>query len=189
MILHLFRPNPQNDSMARLYGMIVAQAREEAFYRAYDVPDSVNGRFEMIVLHVLLLLRRLGCGPSRGPGQVLFDLFCRDMDANLREMGVGDLAVPREMQRMGEAFYGRQAAYETALNAPDRQALVAVLARNVFGSTGAPVGGAVQLATYVTAADRALAGQDAAALARGEAWFPDPATAAAGAPVAPERAG
>jgi cytochrome b pre-mRNA-processing protein 3 len=175
--------------MTRLYGAIVAQARSEAFYRDYGVPDSVNGRFEMVVLHLLLALRRLGPGDVRGPAQLLFDLFCSDMDGNLREIGVGDLAVPREMRRMGEAFYGRRAAYEAALNAADRDALAAALARNVFGSAAAPGdpawAGAKKLASYVMAAEHALAAQD---LGDGHVEFPDPAAVTASAPVA-ERTG
>jgi cytochrome b pre-mRNA-processing protein 3 len=175
--------------MARLYGAIVAQARAETFYRDYGVPDSVNGRFEMIVLHLLLVLRRLGSEPSRGVGQVLFDLFCQDMDANLREIGVGDLAVPRQMQRIGEAFYGRQAAYEAALNAPDRQALASALARNVFGAAGAPVNGAMRLAAYMMRAIRALAAQEETALIKGEVRFPDPAATTLDAQAASESSG
>src|SRR5512140_1695941 len=119
MIFGLFRHAPE--TIARLYGTIVAQARAPAFYGRYAVPDTVNGRFEMIVLHLVLLLRRLEGEPVavRRRGQGVFDLFCRDMDGSLREMGVGDLAVPRQMRRIGEAFYGRQAAYAAALAAGD----------------------------------------------------------------------
>ena len=184
MIFHLFRRNPpQDDRIACLYGMIVAQARAEPFYRDYGVPDSVNGRFEMIVLHVVLVLRRLDTEPepARRVGQGVFDLFCRDMDASLREMGVGDLAVPREMRRIGEAFYGRRAAYEAALAARDPQPIAAALARNVFGPASGATGDAERLAVYVREAVRQLAAQDGAALSRGEVGFPDPATVAVGA--------
>src|SRR5262245_52127762 len=134
MIFHLFRRTPQADSIASLYGTIVAQARAPAFYQICGVPDTVNGRLEMIILHAVLLLARLGREgePARQVGQKVFDTFCRDMDGSLREMGVGDLAVPRRMRGIGEAFYGRQAAYREALAAPDEAALAAALARNVF---------------------------------------------------------
>ncbi|MEA2207502.1 MAG: cytochrome b pre-mRNA-processing protein 3 [Blastocatellia bacterium] len=174
MIFHLFRRTPREDSIAALYGMIVAQARAPAFYRSYGVPDTVNGRFEMVVLHAILLLCRLNAEPELGrrTGQAVFDHFCQDMDASLREMGVGDLGVPREMRRMGEAFYGRQAAYEAALAAPDVGPLVAALARNVFGSAAGE--GAERLAAYTREALRHLVTQDGAALGRGELVFPDP---------------
>src|SRR5215813_3862115 len=175
MILRLFRRTPRDDSIASLYGTIVAQARAPAFYQSFGVPDTVDGRFEMVVLHTVLLLRRLNAGPepTRELGQAIFDLFCRDMDANLREMGVGDLAVPRAMRQIGEAFYGRQAAYAGALAADDAAALVEALARNVFGPERAL--GAARLAVYVREAVRHLASQDGAAIGRGELAFPDPA--------------
>src|SRR5215207_2071372 len=117
MILDLFRRNSRDDSIATLYGAIVAQARTEAFYRHHGVPDTANGRLEMIVLHTVLVLSRLEAEvtSARPLGQALFDHFCSDMDANLREMGVGDMAVPRKMKAIAEAFYGRKRAYEAAL--------------------------------------------------------------------------
>ena len=116
-----FRRDPR-DTIGILYGAIVAQAKLPAFYLDYGVPDTVNGRFDMIVLHAALVLRRLSSepAPARAVGQAIFARFCRDMDHSLREMGVGDLAVPKQMQRVAEAFYGRARAYEAALTAGRR---------------------------------------------------------------------
>jgi cytochrome b pre-mRNA-processing protein 3 len=173
MILRLFRRTPEECSIASLYGMIVAQARAPAFYRNYGVPDTVNGRLEMIMLHTVLVLWRLegGAAPARGLGQGLFDHFCRDMDDSMREMGVGDLAVPRKMRRIGEAFYGRQAAYRAALGAPDEHPLAAALQRNVFAGVSKPAA-AARLARYVRETVRQLAAQDG--FERAELAFPDP---------------
>jgi cytochrome b pre-mRNA-processing protein 3 len=178
MIFHLFRRTPRASTIARLYGTIVAQARSSAFYQDYGVPDTVNGRFESVVLHMVLVLNRLATEPEpvRTLGQGVFDLFCRDMDENLREMGVGDLAVPRSMRRIGEAFYGRQAAYAAALSDAGHEALTTVLARNVFASASGP--GAERLAAYLREAVRQLAGQKGTALSRAEIGFPDPAAIA-----------
>ena len=173
MILHLFRRTPRDGTIASLYGTIVAQARLPAFYQSYGVPDTVNGRLELLMLHAVLLLRRLEREPApvRALGQGLFDRFCRDMDDSMREMGVGDLAVPRKMRRIGQAFYGRQAAYRTALETADEQALAAALDRNVFA--GASQAGAdVRLAAYVREAVRRLAEQDG--FERAQLAFPDP---------------
>ena len=174
MMFHFFRRKPWDHSIASLYGMIVAQARAAAFYRIYSVPDTVNGRFEMVVLHTVLVLRRLESEPDpvRRLGQALFDRFCEDMDGSLREMGVGDLAVPDKMRKIGEAFYGRQAVYAAALAAPDPEPLIAALARNVFGAEAGL--GAIRTATYVRAAAGLLAEQDGQALVRGELDFPAP---------------
>src|ERR1700722_16778682 len=106
MILRLFR-QPRNRTIDMLYGAIVAQGRRPVFYAGFGVPDTVEGRFDMVVLHLVLVLRRLrlAAGGER-MAQDLFGAFCRDMDHNLREMGVGDLTVPKQMKRLGEALFG-----------------------------------------------------------------------------------
>lgn len=174
MIWPLFRRNERPaDTISSLYGMIVAQARLPVFYRDYGVADTVNGRFDLILLHLALVLNRIwGETEGRALGQALFDRFCRDMDHNLREMGVGDMAVPREMKRVGEAFYGRAQAYREAL-AGGTGALAAALIRNVYGGQlDAPAG---RLAAYMREAVRGLLAQEMAGLASGSVRFPDPA--------------
>lgn len=176
MIFRLFRRPPEDDSIARLYGTIVAQARAPAFYTGYGVPDTVNGRFEMIVLHLVLILLRLDREPASGRdlGQKVFDLFCQDIDANMREMGVGDLAVPKKMRRVAAAFYARQAAYKGPLVTGDRRALEAALGANLLGIAQGCTTGAGRLAAYVEGAARYLAMQESGDLGRGEVSFPDP---------------
>jgi len=117
MISLPFRRPRQTPNIDVLYGMIVAQARSEAFYRGYGVPDTVDGRLDMILLHLVLLMRQLAKGQGKVPdaSQQLFDRFCQDIDDNFREMGVGDLTVPKKMQQVVGAFYGRAKAYESAL--------------------------------------------------------------------------
>jgi cytochrome b pre-mRNA-processing protein 3 len=175
MILLPFRRSTQKRSIAALYGMIVAQARLKAFYAIYGVPDTVEGRFDLLVLHLVLLLRRLARqeGPGRKLGQGLFDAFCRDLDDNLREMGIGDLAVPKRMRRFAEAFYGRQAAYLSALEAPDREAFENALERNIFAASGVE-GRAARLARYARAIAVHLDAQEDASLIRGEVVLPGP---------------
>lgn len=154
-----------------IYGMIVAQAREPLFYQAFSVPDTVDGRFDMVVLHLWLVLRRLREVPGgAGLSQALFDCFCSDMDANLREMGVGDLTVPKRMQKFGEAFYGRSAAYDAA--SADSGALRAVLARNVLNS--ADPDRAAALAAYVETAAAELCAVSEADIVAGTFRFPAP---------------
>ena len=184
MILARFRRNSQARTIHALYGAIVAQARSVAFYADYRVPDTVEGRFDLIVLHLVLLLSRLGrrveASGDLGQellgqellGQELFDAFCRDLDANLREMGVGDLAVPKRMRAFAEAFYGRQAAYLAGLDAADERVFEKALARNIFAEGNGA--GAAQLARYARAAVARLDAQDDGALMRGEVVFPSP---------------
>ena len=172
MILRLFR-RPVTATFDGLYGAIVAQARLPVFYAGFGVPDTVEGRFDMVVLHLVLVLRRLRQEPrGRELAQGLFDAFCRDMDHNLREMGVGDLSVPKEMKRLAEAFYGRQRAYEDALSATDPTVLGAALERNVF--SGDDRQAANLLADYVRLSAAQLEAIDGAALAGGRLAFSDP---------------
>jgi len=178
MILTAFRRGFHNRNIHALYGMIVAQARSRAFYADYGVPDTVEGRFELLVLHLVLLLNRLGRtnqagGQGHNLGQRLFDVFCRDLDDNLREMGVGDMAVPRRMRHFAEAFYGRQAAYYAAMSAADERELEKALARNIFGVAAADER-AVRLARYARATASQLDAEDEDALAAGTAVFPSP---------------
>jgi cytochrome b pre-mRNA-processing protein 3 len=179
MILRPFRRSAENRTIASLYGTIVAQARSAVFYADYGVPDTVEGRFDLIVLHLVLLLRRLARndGPARrlagrDLGQRLFDTFCRDLDGNLREMGIGDLAVPKHMRRFAEAFYGRQAAYLAALDAADEGDFENALARNIFKDVGNDR--AAWLARYARAVARRLDAQAEEGLLRGEVDFPEP---------------
>jgi cytochrome b pre-mRNA-processing protein 3 len=175
MILPLFRRDPNQTTIRTFYGAIVAQARLPCFYSDFGVPDTVSGRFDLIVLHAVLVLRRLRReGAMETIGQGVFDTFCRDMDDNLREMGVSDLGVPREMKKLAEAFYGRSQAYDAALAETGHETLIAALRRNLYpdGEAGEA---AAALAAYVRAVDRALADQDQKSFMRGEPQFPDPA--------------
>ena len=190
MILPLFRRNPQDARIDRLYGAIVAQSRLPAFYEAYGVPDTAEGRLDMIILHAVLLLHRLNpkAGADRPAqqdeklralGQAVFDRFCQDMDDNLREMGVGDLAVPRQMQRIAGAFYGRLAAYQEALAAPDPSRLADALRRNIYPQDPAAEPASQRLAGYARAAVGHLGRQDVAALSVGDLTYPEPSAAEA----------
>jgi cytochrome b pre-mRNA-processing protein 3 len=174
MILPGFWRRSQSRTIGALYGAIVAQARSATFYADYGVPDTVDGRFDLLVLHLGLLLHRLDQqeGVKRQIGQDLFDAFCRDLDANLREMGVGDFTVPKRMQGFAEAFYGRQAAYLAALSGPDPRGFEKALARNIFAGMGGT--GAACLASYGRATSAALRGQADEDLLRGEVVFPKP---------------
>ena len=157
-------------SIEAIYGMIVTQAREPLFYRDFAVPDTVNGRFDLLLLHLWLMLRRLkSVDDGTALSQGLFDHFCNDMDDNLRELGVSDLKVPKRMQAFGEAFYGRTAAYDMALTG-GREALAQAISKNILN--GESIEQARLLAAYTEAAMATLDGLDRAALVGGSARFP-----------------
>ena len=142
---------PSRCTIEAIYGMIVAQAREPLFYQALGVPDTVDGRFDMVLLHLWMVLRRLKQGDDEALPQALFDHFCSDMDANLREMGVGDLTVPKRMQAFGEAFYGRSAAYDMALAAGQESLAQALKRISIMVRTSRS---ARRLAAYTARRDR-----------------------------------
>ncbi|MDQ2083686.1 ubiquinol-cytochrome C chaperone family protein [Xanthobacteraceae bacterium Astr-EGSB] len=180
MVFGMFGRPQRGATAAALYAAIVAQSRRPEFYTEYGVADTIDGRFDLIVLHQTLLLRRLTReGYLHTLAQEIFDTFCRDMDGNLREMGVGDLAVPKRMLKFGEAFYGRFNAYDQALAAGDREMLAAALARNLFGDTGQAGSAPIRRVTaYVEACEAALSAADPAAIVAGTVPFADPATIA-----------
>lgn len=149
----------------------MAAARHPRLYDEWQVPDTVDGRFDMIALHVFLVLDRLK-GAEGGFRQALVDELFLDMDRSLREMGAGDLSVGKKVRKMAEVFYGRVAAYDQtiAVGGPE---LEAALARNVYPE-GAPDGAAARLAGYAQDQRRTLTGQDATAIARGHVHFTEP---------------
>jgi cytochrome b pre-mRNA-processing protein 3 len=138
----------------RLQSAATAQSRRLELYGALGAPDTVDGRFELLTMHVILLLERLGTYPSIR--QHLFDIYVSDLDGALREMGTGDLSMGRRMKTLGQVFYGRAGAFKAAFGLlPDDTELRAVIARTLFQNP--PIGDAAGLATYASDCRRALA--------------------------------
>lgn len=175
MILSLFKRKASRNSVQAVYGSIVAAARHEKPYAEWGVPDSVDGRYDMIILHAVLVLERLSAGDAAARlfAQGLTDEVFADMDRSLREMGVGDLSVGKKVRRMAEIFYGRAQAYRPLLQAGDEAGLAAALGRNVFAGTGAEEG-ARHLAAYALAALRHLQDRPIEPILSGQLDFPQP---------------
>ncbi len=157
-----------------LYGAAVAAARQPYFYAALGVPDTLDGRFDLLSLFAFLLIERLRAEREPGPAlaQAVFDAMFSDMDVTLREMGVGDLSVGRKVKAMWEAFHGRSIAYAAALTSSDEAALAAAIARNVWRGASPPPGSDAALARLIVAGRAALLRQPLAALAHGTVCFP-----------------
>ncbi|MEK9968272.1 MAG: ubiquinol-cytochrome C chaperone family protein [Ferrovibrio sp.] len=158
-----------------LYRRIVEQARQPDFYSRHGVPDSLDGRFDMIVLHSFLVMRRLRAIGSKAAddlSQDLFDLLFADMDVNLREIGVGDLGVGKRVKKMAQAFYGRVEAYEEGLTATDDGILSDALGRNLYGTTQPALTALIAMAAYMRAADSHLSAQSTAGIMAGNVDFP-----------------
>lgn len=164
-----------------LYVSAVRQARDPAFYTRCGVADTIDGRFDLIVIHVFLVVRALRKAGEPGDrvGDQIFKVMMDDMDLNLREMGVGDLSVGKKVKAMARAYYGRAMAYGSAIDAEKAatsaaegaQTLESVLRRNVYGSLEPEPGELEALAAYVRAAEAALDEQPVAALFDGKVRF------------------
>jgi cytochrome b pre-mRNA-processing protein 3 len=155
-----------------LYTRSVEAARAPVFFERLGVPDTLDGRFDLIGVFAALTIRRLRNAEPPGPklAQAVFDAMFADLDFTLREMGVGDLSVAKRMREMWEAFHGRAMAYDAPLAQADHHSLADALGRNVWRGE-APAGAADALARAVLAQDAALAAQPLSALAAGKIRF------------------
>jgi cytochrome b pre-mRNA-processing protein 3 len=164
--------NSAREAAEIAYRRVVEQARQPVFFSDYGVPDTLDGRFELICLHAFLYLHRLKAERPHANrfSQSLFDRMFADFDRSLREMGVGDLSVGKHVKRMARAFYGRILSYEAGLSGDDA-ALAAALSRNLFGTARASACEAAAMARYVRRAVRRLRDQPMRDLLAGEASF------------------
>ena len=170
----LFRPRPARAVGQALYQRVVDQSRTPALYAVLGAPDTVEGRFELYTLHIVLLIERLrGHGEQAAEvSQALFDTYVKSLDDALREMGVGDLSVGKKMRKLGEALYGRAKSYDTAFQAlPATGLLDALLVRTIYAE--AEAANARPLVDYVLGQRAHLAGLDLDRLLAGEVdWRP-----------------
>lgn len=170
-----FGRRPNHQVTDTLYEAIVASARQPRFYSEWEVPDTPLGRFEMLSLHMFLFLERArgGSVALSELAQDLIDEFFKDVDHSLRELGIGDMGVPKRMKKLAKMFYGRAEAYRSALAAGDRAAFAAALARNVTPERDGSWPQAGDLAAYAEHASAFLATQEEAVLLSGRVEFPD----------------
>jgi len=165
-----FRHRPEKSIGKALYGAIVQAARQPVLYGEAGVPDTLEGRLELILLHAALtirILRRDAGEPGRVVSQIVFDTMFEDFDIAMRELGVGDSGVGKKIRFMAEGFYGRAQSYASALDETDPAGLDLVLSRNLLASE-TPDSRAAALADHVRAVVAALELTGGVALARGE---------------------
>ncbi len=136
---------------------------------AWAVPDTLDGRFELLVLHAFLVLNRLKREPAKAFAQVLFDIMFADLDRGVREMGASDVAVGKHVKAMARGFYGRVAAYEKGLD--DEIELAAALRRNLFGTVDPAPEHVAAAARYLHKQRAALAAASIETLTTGEVPF------------------
>jgi cytochrome b pre-mRNA-processing protein 3 len=156
-----FGPRSNEVVVNALFAAIVAAARAPVLYERFGVPDTPLGRFEMMSLHMGLVLRaaRGVEGPLRDLTQTLTEEFFTDVDHSLRELGIGDSGVPKRMKKLASMFYGRVDAYTRAIDDQDASALAAALERNITPDAKMrdPMGLASHVMHAAAAADRSIA--------------------------------
>lgn len=178
MILGLFgkrQPEPPSPGEAA-YAAIAAAARRPALYLELGAPDTLPGRFEMIVLHAALVTRRLGRDPdprAKQFSQAIFDAMVVALESNVREIGIGDVTVPKRMRAMARSFFDGAKTYDEALDARDEAALAAALSRIVYAGEPADASDPEALATWVFEANAALQRQTLAELEASGPAYPE----------------
>ena len=160
---------------SEIYGGLVALARAEPFYAVHGVPDTPEGRLELIILHLVLAVRRLNRDgdPGNLKARAVMEAFVIDMDDCLREMGVGDIMVAKKVKKAAGALYDRIRDYGAALDAKNRDAVTSLFARHLtLEETGAEASGAGVIADYALRAEAQLAMLGASAIDTPETAFP-----------------
>ena len=161
-------PDPPN--IARLYGVIIAPARSNAFFLRHGLSDDFETRFESLILHLLLVMRRLG-REGYAIKQALTDFMVSDLDRTLREMGVGDVGVVKRMKHFMEAYYGRMKAYQAALDSSDKKEILRALDRNLFAATSTDLAKLELMRDYIDMQTQTLASQAIADIINGNLSF------------------
>jgi cytochrome b pre-mRNA-processing protein 3 len=161
---------PERQTASKLYGAIVTQSRDPVFYADWGVPDTPDGRYDVIVLHLFLVMERLNAAGAEGRdmAQHLVEAFVEDMDDSMREMGVGDLTVPRKVKKAAAGLYDRTGVYRAAFAASDASALRAVVAKTISGDRVE----ADAIAAYASSSQSHLAKERPADLLQGHVTFP-----------------
>jgi cytochrome b pre-mRNA-processing protein 3 len=171
MLGFLRKTNPHEAAARALYAAALARTRDPGFYTDYGVPDSFDGRFDLLLVHLFVVIDRMAGEPEGGQdfNQALFDATFANMDQTLREMGIGDMGIPKHMRRMMVAFNGRMHAYSRAI---ETGFFRTALANNLYGTAGEAEPARLELMeVYVRASIRALKGLSAADILAGRDVF------------------
>ena len=176
----LFNPPKFQAEGRALFTQLGTQARLPGFYTDFGVPDTIDGRFEMLCLHAYAVFHRLkGQGNDTDAlSQAVYDAMFEDLDAALRELGVADLGVGRRIKIMTEALNGRIQAYDQGL-ATGEETLCDAIRRNVYGTVSVRDAQVSAMAAYLRAIRDALAATPIAELRAARIQLPRPAAPAA----------
>ncbi|RCK36294.1 tail fiber assembly protein [Thalassospira profundimaris] len=165
-----------------LYTAMVTQARQPDFYAKLGVPDTLEGRFDLILVHAFVLFRRLKAeNGDKDLAQAIFDVMFADLDQNMREMGIGDVGILKRIRKMSESYHGRIVAYEEGVQSGAAE-LAAALNRNLFADTTATDEQLMAMVGYVNDALAVLSKQAILDLQNGKVHFPNAPKLAVAAP-------
>lgn len=159
MIFSLFgKKNGNRRIVEKQYATLTKAARRPYLYEVLDVPDTVMGRFEMLSAILILYFRRTRASGTSGQevAQEIVDAFFEDVDHSIRELGVGDVGVPKRMKKFAGMFYGRLESYAAALDSGDHDGLAVALRRNIHPEAGEGAPSMAGLALYLFAAEKAM---------------------------------
>ncbi len=149
----LFKKN--KDIHFDIYYKIVNISRNSDFYSKYKVPDTTDGRFEILLLHLIILIRKLKKDRKEHVSQSIVDLMFSSIDLSFREEGVGDLSIPKKMKKVGMVFYGRSSSLEEIMDTQDilkkKKLLDDYFLRNAFSSDDSCKKNANELSKYTIA--------------------------------------
>jgi cytochrome b pre-mRNA-processing protein 3 len=169
----LFTTYPAKQQAHDAYVRIVTQSRQPFFYSDWQVPDTVDGRFDMVILHLFLVMSRLQEDKHNIEGTAfareLAEVFFADMDRSLREMGSSDTGVGKRVKKMAQAFYGRIQAYEAA--GGDREEMMEAIRRNIYREQPVPTASVQAFANYAERNRKHLEAQPMLSLMEGNIQF------------------
>lgn len=171
-IRKFFTPDPMQQQAHEAYVAIVSQARDARFFRDWKVEDSLDGRFDVIVLHLCMVIARLEKEPQTPQVKefirILSEVFFSDMDRSLRELGASDTGVGKRINKMAQAFYGRLKAYNEALAAGS---ITEAITRNIYREKAPEASISAAWQGYINSVSETLAGQSAEQLMQGRIIF------------------
>lgn len=172
----LFKKSIAETAWEKAYRGVVTQARSPVFYTRDEVPDTPDGRFDMIMLTAFLVMDRLRHEDQAAQdfSQAMFDAMFKDMDRNLREMGIGDVGIPHRIKGMAQAFFGRIKVYQEGLDSDSTGVLVDALARNLYRGTEPAPEAVARMASFMRRARTHLAAVSTDQIMLGDVSFPSP---------------
>jgi cytochrome b pre-mRNA-processing protein 3 len=165
----------RREAAEKIYDSIVAQSRNPVFYVRCGVPDTLSGRFDMLVIHMFIVMQNLKMGGTEGEllGREIVEAFVKEMDSMVRDLGVADLQVPNEVRKIASLFYGQLVVYTEAVNKKNRAALSDAVWRSFQSGDETANVAATEIADYIFGAIKNIREMPLNLLLQGHLNFPE----------------